>query len=100
MHVMFLHGNSVTHIADTVTRVSAENCFVSYVSNYKRFNKGVCLELVINSCFTYTWYSCIPRAEQGSIPTSVIWKPQVNVNGIQLRLSGIHAHCSLSIDKQ
>ena len=98
--LMFLDGKAVLHIVDTATRFSAATFLDSHGEKYGQSVEGIWLAFVMTWATMYTGYPNRLRTDQGSVFTSQRWKQLTDLQGIQLRLSGVKAHSSLGIGER
>ena len=94
MHLMFLDGKDLLHIADTATRVSAA-AFLD--EDFAQSVECIWLGFIQILYTLYTGYPNLLPVGQGSSFTSDRWRQLTDHATIQLRISGVKAHSSLGI---
>ena len=88
------------HIVDSATHFSAARFLDSHSETYVQSTEGVWLAFMQTWVTLYTGYPNRLRTDQGSIFTSPRWRELTDLNGVQLRLSGVRAHSSLGIGER
>lgn len=89
---MFIDNKAILHAIDTATRFSAAICLDYEGRKYNQSVEGIWTAFVMKCCTMYPGYPNRMRTDQGCVFRWDRWKPFIDLNVVQLRMSGVKLH--------